>query len=261
MIITTSNKPSLHAVNQATRLAEELPARYMNRRNLSLKQLLGRAQTKQMFVVTEQELRYYEENAESPMFFHPSMAYVRVKRLRRGDADPMIELSGCSPGDSVIDCTAGLGSDALVFSYAAGPSGQVTAIESEQVVFTLVREGLQQYQTDLEDVNEAMRRITMRCEHHESYLRSLPDKSVDIVYFDPMFREPIQQSSSIEPLRAMANHRPLDPSSVEQAMRVARKSILLKEHRDSGEFQRLGFERRHVNTSKIAYGVIKLDHA
>ena len=103
-------------------------------------------------------------------------------------------------------------------------------------------------------MNEALRRITLQCMDHKSWLTSQPDKSIDIVYFDPMFRQPLHDSSSMQPLRSLANREALDMESVHQAIRVARKSVVLKEHRDSEEFNRLGFERKHMN--KIAYGVI-----
>lgn len=258
MIVTTSAKPSERALAQASRLAYELDAQLKARGNLTVRKLISMSRDERLLVVTEQEVRFYDGQSEAPLYFHPSMAFVRVKRLRRGETDPLIQLSGCREGDRIIDCTAGLASDSLVFSYAAGANGSVIAIESEPVLCALVREGLAGYETGLEDVNAAMRRIVMRCVNHLDYLKELPDKSADIVYFDPMFRQPITESSSMEPLRSIANMDALSPEVVEQAMRVARKSVILKEHQSSGEFVRLGFERRHVNTSKIAYGVIQL---
>src|SRR5690606_1746525 len=123
---------------------------------------LAASQDRRLIVVTEREVRYYSGQSDTPLFFHPSMALVRVKRMRNGESDPLIELSRCREGDQVIDCTAGLGSDSLVFSFAAGSSGNVLALESEQVLCTLVREGLSSYKTGLSDVDAAMRRIDMR---------------------------------------------------------------------------------------------------
>jgi len=258
MIVTTADKPSAEASGKAKRLAEELEVPYVPRGRKTLRQMGEQMEDIRILVVTEREVRFYEGQTESPLYFHPSMAFVRVKRLRRGEADPMIVLSGCLEGDTVVDCTAGLGSDALVFSYAVGEAGAVIATESEPVLCTVVREGLAIYKSGLPDVDAAMRRIEMRCEQHYRYLSGLPDKSVDVVYFDPMFRHPIHESSAIEPLRTLANASALSPESVAEALRVARKTVVMKEHRDSGEFARLGFERRHVNTSKIAYGVIEV---
>lgn len=82
---------------------------------------------------------------------------------------------------------------------------------------------------------------------------------MDIVYFDPMFREPITDSASINPLRHYANGEPLDEESVREAVRVARKTVVLKEARYSGEFERLGFSLPERGKSKITYGVISID--
>jgi hypothetical protein len=89
----------------------------------------------------------------------------------------------------------------------------------------------------------------------------LPDRSVDIVYFDPMFRRPVLSSSALRPLRSQAEERPLSEAAVREAVRVARRRVVLKDHRDSGEFERLGFVRRRVSSSKVAYGVIDIDDA
>lgn len=259
MIITTSEKPSQRAAEQAARLATELSAELMPRKQMSAKKLLSLSADHRLIVVTEQEVRFYDGQSETPFFFHPSMAFVRVKRLRRGEPDPLITISGCQAGDIVIDCTAGLAGDSLVFAYAAGENGQVIGLESEPILSALVREGLAQYRSGLDDVDAAMRRISLTCANHHNYISGLPDNSADIVYFDPMFRRPVLESSSMEPLRSMANMNAISDEVVQQAKRVARRRVLLKEHQSSGEFARLGFERHHVNTSKIAYGVIEIE--
>ncbi|WP_127505788.1 class I SAM-dependent methyltransferase [Paenibacillus humicus] len=260
MIVTTTDQPSGDMLDAAARLAEELGARLVSRRGRTLGQLAAAYGDKELLVATSTQLRYYGGPDEPPFYFHPSMAYVRVKRLRKGESDPLVELAGCRPGDSVLDCTAGLAGDSIVFSYAAGPEGSVTALESEPVLHAVVREGLLSYETPLEDVNEAFRRIRPVLAGHADYLKSLPDDSFDIVYFDPMFRDPVQESSSIEPLRGLANHGALAAETVREAVRVARRTVLLKEKNNSPEFQRLGFERcPGKKTSAVGYGVIRID--
>ncbi|TYP72571.1 class I SAM-dependent methyltransferase [Paenibacillus methanolicus] len=254
MIVTTPQKPSPELVKAAQRLSEELGGCFVPRRQETLTGLRKKHGDENLLVVDPQGLRYYD-NADQPLYFHPSMAYVRVKRLRKGERDPLVDISGCEHGDTIVDCTAGLGSDALVFAYASGSAGKVIAIESEPVLCAVVREGLKTYVTAHEDVNAAMRRIEMRAGNHRAFLEQLPDKSVDIVYFDPMFRQPVHESSALAPLRSLANRDALDEETIRQAVRVARKSVVMKEHAGSGEFERLGFDCAHVN--KIAYGVIK----
>ncbi|WP_127533643.1 class I SAM-dependent methyltransferase [Paenibacillus kobensis] len=263
MIITTAAKPSEASLAKAKQLAEELSGRLTLRRGQTLNQLMAAGSDDRLLVVLENEIRFYEGSTDQhPLYYHPSMAFVRAKRLLDGDKDPMITLSGCEPGDQVIDCTTGFAADALVFSIAVGREGAVTALESEPVLHTVIREGLHQYQSGLAAVDEAMRRIETKLANHTAYLAGLPDKCADIVYFDPMFEEAIEESSAISPLRALANYGRLSDEAVRQAVRVARKCVMLKEQKGSGEFERLGFTRCHTKkTSKITYGVIAVDAA
>lgn len=258
MIITTADSSSEQSVDRAKKLAEELQCRYVVRERKSVAKLFRIYDDPDLIIVTDQEIRYLHPEKE-PMHFHPSMSFVRVKRLLRGDSDPMLEVARVQAGDTVLDCTAGLASDSIVFSHGVGATGQVIALESEICLYALVKEGLQTYQTDVIAMNEDMRRIQMKYVNHATYLKTLPDRSVDVVFFDPMFREPLMESSSLSPLRGLANHHALDMSAIEDAKRVARKTVVLKEQRDSSEFERLGFSCVHRNPSKIAYGVIHID--
>ncbi|RJE90153.1 SAM-dependent methyltransferase [Paenibacillus sp. 1011MAR3C5] len=259
MIITTAPRPTPRSLEQAGKLAAELQADARPRRGMSVRKLLELSGDNRVIIVTDTETRYYEHPEEPPLFFHPSMAFIRVKRLRKGESDPLIGLSRCEPGDRIIDCTAGMAADALVFSYAAGERGEVIALESEPVLCSLVRQGLRHYDTGLPDVNDAMRRIQMNCSNHADYLAAQPDKSADIVYFDPMFRQPIMESAAIGAFRSLVNMDELSLEVVEQAKRVARKTVIMKENGVSDEFMRLGFTRTQFNSSKIAYGVITID--
>jgi 16S rRNA (guanine1516-N2)-methyltransferase len=259
MIVTTAPKPSEMAKRKAARLAAELGAALVQRRGATVRQLVGAAPGKQAIVVTEHEVRFYDGEDAKPLFFHPSMAFIRVKRLRDGGSDPLVEWSRCKPGDVIIDCTAGMAGDSLVLSYAAGEAGTVTALESGEVLSALVREGLSSYRSGLHDVDEAMRRITLVTAAHLEYLASRPDKSADIVYFDPMFRKPVYESSAISAFRPIANGEALSEEAVFHARRVARKTVIMKEHGASGEFQRLGFTPCLPGVPKITYGVIHVD--
>lgn len=259
MIVTTAQQPSTASREKAARLSAELGAKLVQRRGFTVKQLIRQSADRRAIVVTEHETRFYDGEEGAPLFFHPSMAFVRVKRLRKGESDPLIELSGCRPGDRIIDCTAGMAADSLVFSYAAGRQGIVTALESEPVLGALVREGLSEYDTGLPEVDEAMRRIRLLVRSHIDYLAEQPDNSAEIVYFDPMFRQPILDSAAIGAFRTIANDAALSEEAVRQAVRVATRAVIMKEHGASGEFARLGFRKRGTSTSKIAYGVIPID--
>ncbi|MCY9695022.1 class I SAM-dependent methyltransferase [Paenibacillus alginolyticus] len=257
MLVTTSYNPSSDLLDKAVRLAAEYDGRVVPRRKYSLEHLRNNYKDDTLLLVTRDEIRYYGED-QPAYFFHPSMALVRVKRMQRGEADLLIEASGAAFGDNIVDCTAGLASDSIVFSFAVGPQGSVTALESEKIPAMLIQEGLAVYVSEIPELNEAMRRITVRKTHHLAYLQQLAPQSVDVVYFDPMFRSPIEESQAISHLRRNANDEAVSMASIEEAKRVARKSIVLKENRDSKEFARLGFEHVLRSTTKTTYGVIRL---
>lgn len=226
---------------------------------MSLPKIQSRYSPEHLVVVGNDGIHWHAGGAgNQPFFFHPGLSVVRIKRMMDGQKDAMLTACGFQPGDEVLDCTAGLASDCIVFSYAGEGLSTVTAIESQFPVYYVVSEGLQTYTADIEAVTAAMRRIRILHKDHISYLTELPDRSVDIVYFDPMFREPVRTSSGISPLRALADERILTEATVQEAKRVARKCVVLKELRDSGEFERLGFAADPRSQSKIAYGVMTI---
>jgi 16S rRNA (guanine1516-N2)-methyltransferase len=258
MLVTTSYKPSDELLRKSQTIAEQVGGQYVARRQFSLPALRKRYTEADILLMTDRELRYYPSDEEAPIFFHPSTAAIRIKRLLRGDLDPLISFAGIGEGDSVLDCTAGLASDSIVFSHAVGAAGKVIALESEATLVLLLQEGLRHYESPIPAINEAMRRIEVKHADHFRYLQSMNDHSVDFIYFDPMFRSPITESSAIMPLREIANTQAIRPETIVEAKRVARKKIIMKEQKDSDEFARLGFSTTYRSQTNIAYGVIEL---
>ncbi|MFS1512480.1 class I SAM-dependent methyltransferase [Chengkuizengella sp. SCS-71B] len=259
MIISTSYDASINIIEKSRFLAKELNATWIPRKKNTITKIKKMYDNQPLLVVSQIELKYYgENNTDSPLFFHPSSSYFRIKRLMKGEHDPLIKYSGAKSGDIVLDCTAGLASDSIVFSYVTGSTGKVTSLESEKILYTLIREGLQSYESELVTVNDAMRRIKVKHTDHESELIHMEDNSVDIIYFDPMFRIPIQEASSFKPMRGIVNSSQISLKSMEEARRVARKTIIIKEKKRSPEFERLGFNTIYTTYSQIAYGVIEI---
>ena len=211
------------------------------------------------FVLVAKKGQLMLETPEGELFFHPNMAHLRVKNLRRGKKDHMVEAMGLQPGMSVLDCTLGFGADAIVASFAAGESGQVTGLEVSPLVSTVVGYGLAHFRAENYPIQEAMRRIQVVSADYLGYLKEQPADSVDVIYFDPMFRHPLQASENLNPLRAIADHRPVSLEAVEEARRVARQRIVLKENSRSREFARLGFsELAGGRYSHVHYGIMRL---
>lgn len=256
MLVTTTHQPDDSIIRKAKEWAQSINGRYVPRKKHSVSKLQSIYDNQRIWICSKVELKYIQ-GAEPPLFFHPSTALVRVKRVINGEQDTLMTCANMQAGDSVLDCTAGLASDSIVFSFVGGLSSQVTAIESERVPYLLVKEGLKHYHSELPQLNEAMRRIHVLHADHLQYLQQLANNSVDIIYFDPMFRQAIDESVALSPLREVANPRPLQLEAIQEATRVARKCVVLKEHRDSAEFARLSFTEVHRSYSKIAYGVIR----
>ncbi|WP_442604024.1 class I SAM-dependent methyltransferase [Paenibacillus sp. KN14-4R] len=255
MIVTTSYSPSSELLAKAHDLAAQLGWRFVPRFRESMESLRISHNCDQILLVGRDQLQCFVGDAP-PIYFHPSMAQIRVKRLMHGEQDGLITAADVQQGDSVLDCTAGLAADSVVLSYAVGDTGTVVALDSQLVICLLLAEGLQRYASEVKALEQAMRRVEIKCSDHLSYLQQQADNSVDIVYFDPMFRRPIEESSSISPLRRVANPDALTAAAVSEAMRVARKRVVMKEVFYSGEFARLGFTTVHRSGSKLAYGVI-----
>jgi 16S rRNA (guanine1516-N2)-methyltransferase len=201
--------------------------------------------------------------------FHPSMALIRLINLLRGESDRFLEATQLKPGDFLIDATLGLGTDALVGAWAVGEKGKVLAVEKSPILAALVKDGLNHFSEIIEPspkrdkleawakLAQAARRIEISRGEHIEYFNQFPSCSVDVVYFDPMFRQTYERSHSIQPLHFWSDHAPLSPAAVREACRIARQRVVLKERKDSSEFRRLGFAVIEGGRySSVDYGVI-----
>lgn len=193
------------------------------------------------------------------LFFHPSMAKCRIAAYRKKEQeDIMIKASQLKRGDSFLDCTLGMGADSIVAAYFS-ETGKITALESQTVIAQVMSWGMKMYDGQMPWLNRAIKHIDIINCDHKLYLSQLPDKSYDIVYFDPMFTQPILHSQPISPLRKLANHDHLDSTVIQAACRIAKKRVVLKTQAADAEMERLGFKQ--VIGSKhnpIAYGVIEV---
>lgn len=193
------------------------------------------------------------------LYFHPGMTKSRIAAYRKkGQPDLMIKACRLEPGCSFLDCTLGMGADAIVAAYFSG-TGRITGLESEAATAAVIGWGMKMYNSRMVWLNQAINRVEVICTHHQDYLRRLSDRSYDIVYFDPMFVRPVLKSQPLNPLRRLANRQPLEPAAIEQACRVARRRVVMKTQAASGEIERLGMQRvpgsRH---NPITYGIIDI---
>ncbi len=256
-VVTTGHRSGAPELELAARLSLWLGVPLVPRRGLSIPALINKYKISGVLVVSNRRVSFFCNGEE--LFWHPSMAKLRIKEIKAGKTDWMIEAMGLQPGGWVLDCTLGLGTDAIVASFVVGNQGRVVGVESSPVLAVLVQHGLKTYRDHVSrELLAAMARIEVVCADHLSYLKNLASESFDVVYFDPMFRKPLQKSKAIGPVRLVANPAPLSIQAVEEAIRVARRRVVMKETRDSGEFARLGFTRvLGGKYSPVAYGIIE----
>jgi 16S rRNA (guanine1516-N2)-methyltransferase len=175
-------------------------------------------------------------DAQGSLRFTPGMARLRVKRLDAGaDEDLLVRLAELRAGDSVLDCTLGLGADAIVAARAVGPSGRVLGVEKSTALAALVAEGLRDYQ-----LGPRSCAIDVHCGDSLELLRAQPDASFDVVVFDPMFEKPRRSSPAFDMLRRFADYTELTSVALEQARRVARRWVLVKGARYTQDLKKLG---------------------
>lgn len=255
MIITTSYDPDNNLINRTNSFANEVGAKYIARGKKSLTKLMFEQSTEELIVVDKEHINYYNTNSKQPFFFHPSIAILRINRIKQGDNDLMVQIANLKPGDSFLDCTLGMATDSLVASYTVGPTGRVVGLESQPIIAALVRDGLNKGWHSDKGIDIAMKHIEVQSASHYEYLKKLPDNCFDIIYFDPMFRSGITKSAPFNPIRGLANHSPITDETIKEAKRVAKRKIILKESVISNEFERLGFTP-HIRSSLITYGEI-----
>lgn len=256
MIVTTAGRTNEQYVAKAKEVANDLQVPYIMRNKKSLHSL--HADNENIVVVGKDGIQLYHRDGKEPYFFHPNVAMIRVKRIINGESDPLIEAADLVEGDSFLDCTLGYASDSIVASYIIGEKGTITGIEASPVIAYLTRQGLQSWEHDFSPIEQAMKRIQVQTGDHYEYLQEMPDNSVDVVYFDPMFEDSIKESNALQTLAPFTSFAPLTEAIIYEAKRVARKKVVLKDHFRSTRFQQLGFQQQIRKTSKFHYGVITI---
>ncbi|EGO62093.1 class I SAM-dependent methyltransferase [Acetonema longum] len=257
LIVTTAFDPSPQMEIAAQDAAQILEAPLIQRKRISLAKIRHDYALHNILVITRDGPLIHTPNGE--FFFHVSMGELRIKNLADGKHDHMVAAMQLRSGMSVLDCTAGLATDALVASYVTGETGAVTGLESSPIIAFMIGWGLQNFCHPSEQITQAARRVRLKNADYAEFLATMPNRCFDIVYFDPMFRHPNYRSSQLNPMRDLADNRSIDPQVLREACRIARQRVVVKEGSGSKEFQRLGItDIIGGKYSRIAFGVIEL---
>lgn len=253
-IVTTAYRPTADTAAEAERIAGVLDIPSVPRRKRSI-ETMHADESADIIVTAKERLELYPLGKAEPFFFHPNSAAFRTKRPLH--QDPLIEISNLQPGDSFLDCTLGMASDAITVSQWVGPDGKVVGCESHPAIAFIIEEGLKRYKA-MPQLTDAMKRIEVQSAEAVAYLQSLQENAFDVVYMDPMFTEEIKEASNFSPVRGAADMGQLTEEWVEEAKRVARKAVVLKAHFRSADFERFGFTRRIRPNTKFHFGAINL---
>lgn len=253
--VTTVRNNAYKFSETAQAWAEKLHTDYVPRDRYSkLETMLAEEKLDAVLVAAADGAQIF--TAEGTFFYHPSMAVLRIQKLKNGERDNFAEALAIKPGMKILDATLGLASDAAIASYLVGQEGSVTGVEGSELLTFAVQKGLQEYIAKDDDLNQALRRINVVCSAAEDYLQQCTADSFDIVYFDPMFRYPVSGSSAMTVLRPVAYEKPLTQSCIELALQAAPK-VVIKERTENILREYGCQEICGGRYSKVKYGIIR----
>ena len=250
MIVTTAFDETAELVQRAKRLADDLSIPFVPRRKKTVKSLLDSLDS-QLFVVNNQRgLSYYEKGQEE-VFFHPNMAMHRIKQLERGQTDSLVTACGLKEGMSFLDCTLGLASDTLVANYQVGPQGKVVSLEKSFPLFVLVREGLTYFAAyEKPEWKALIDRVSLVRADNLDYLRTCENDAFDVVYFDFMFHHSVESSQGIKVIKPVVAYDVMTEDHVKEAIRVAKKRVVVKSGYKNPIIEKLGFTISRQNQKR-----------
>jgi 16S rRNA (guanine1516-N2)-methyltransferase len=185
------------------------------------------------------------------LFFHENTAGRRTTHT--GKPDALLRALETRPGDHILDATLGLACDALVVATSLG-DGKLTGIESNPLLADLVRRGFKNYTFKKKHLKGAADKIEVVCSDHTEFMRSRGDGEFDLVYFDPMFPLTVKASPMMQRVRALADKTPLSREALDEAVRVARRRVVVKGRR--GCFGPFDFPRIIQSGRTVFYGII-----
>jgi len=238
-VVTTSHKPRRKQIEIAKKLSKDLGVDYVPRRALS--EIMKKGEV-DFYYVVERDGRIVIRWKEGEFFFHPATAKVRMRNLNAGGKDYLIESLKLEGYETVLDVTFGLGAEAILIAHFL-PKGKVIGLEKSIHVYRVVRWGIENYVSKTDWINDALKRITVINADFREYIKDLKDDSVDVVYCDPMFENPVYESNSINPIRPFASYDTLDKDDLKEMLRVAKKRVVIKSHIKDTLFKKLGIEK------------------
>ena len=252
-IITTNGRPNEHSFSNASLAVEALGYEFVDRAKRSIPRM-QKEYDSAVLVASANRYELYRIGMDKPFFFHPNTAAFRLKRLMNGEADPFLEATQLNSGDSFLDCTLGLASDSIIASFITKEDGKVVGVEGDSDIAFITSEGLDSYASESEQLTNAMKRIQVISHDAVTFLQSQQDNSWDVVYIDPMFSTPIDESSNFTPLRQVGLQSSLTEEWMIEAERVCKRRVVVKDHFKSQVFEQFNLKRQIRLNTKFHFG-------
>jgi len=256
MIITTAFDATDFLVAKAKQLSLETKIPYYPRQKKSLKFLLDQVCSQVLVMNFRRGLSYFER-ADEEVFFHPNMAFHRIKQLNQGQKDSLVTACQLAAGMTFFDGTLGLASDSLVASYVVGEAGKVTSVEKSLPLSLVLKEGLSFFESQNPKWTPIIRRLNIKHADNLHYLRQCENESYDVVYFDFMFNNSVPGSKGIQVISSVAIRDVLTKNHVIEALRVAKQRVVVKSSYGDNSLTALGFEVKKNQKRHFFYAVIE----
>lgn len=256
-VVLSRNARGSAAIEAAKAMAVRLGVAYLDRpHNQVLEDFMAAQGLAAVIVLEKDGPRIHSEHGT--FSYHPGMAEIRVQQLLRGATDHLVKALDLHPGSRVLDCTLGLASDAAVAACVVGAAGKVVGLEASLLLHFAVEHGLTHYECKTPLLTAALRRVEAVHAVAAEYLAQCVAKGLtfDVVYFDPMFRHPVQGSKAMEALRPLSLEEPLAKSTVELALKVAPR-VVIKERSEYLLAEYGCTEYVGGKYSRIKFGIIR----
>ena len=253
-LISTSSKTNAYLIEQAKKVSQLLQMPYVPRKYQSLEDLLVAHHCAGALLITKEGPSFVTKEGV-PHQFHLSMAHLRLLEIDRGNIDHLLRAISYESVTSILDCTAGLGSDSAVISYGCPQLTRHTAIEGHPILGYITNYGFRHFQHKEPKVTEALRRIQLVICNYQDYLDQIEPNRYDVIYVDPMFENPVYESPQFQQWRGHLLESKITPEIVELALEKS-KRLVIKERKGSRVFKEIPpVEMVGGKYSSIAYGI------
>jgi len=227
VIVTTDKRPTEEMIREARSLALKFKTVFYPRRHNTINYFKKKFNSNVLVVNKDLNLTLHTLKGQK-LFFHPGLFKIRLLNYLATKNEAMIKAMNLKEGDTVLDCNLGLAQDALLAAFVS--KREVVGIEKEPVIYEIVKRGLESYEPKgkLKIAEETFKLIKPLLGDNAEYLKNLPDKSFDVVYFSPMFIKPKWHCDVMSPFREVAVKDFVSSETLKEAERVAKKRVVIK---------------------------------